>query len=242
MDGFFDKFSIYDFFNLLATGIIFLCGLLALKIFELTDLAVLLANSPEMKWISFVVILGVCYLVGAAFQQFSSILFEKRYSKNITSTILCGRYSVLNNPIKLEVHQKYAKKLFQEKEIPFSGICFSSWLCDYYFAYCTYYIQNQNKHHKAEKMRELRGFYSSLITCFALLLVISLFNIPLSETNSELIFCGIEIGIGCMRLFLFLLFLLCIRAYKKNTQYWARMVLGIYETCVDIDVRELKKD
>lgn len=242
MDSFFDKLSIYDFFNLLASGIVFLCGLLALEVFDLSDLADLLAKSPEMEWISFVVILGVCYLVGAAFQQFSSIVFEKKYSEKITSTILCDRYSVLNNPIKLEVHQRYAQKLFDEKEILFSGTCFSTWYCDYYFAYCTYYIQNQNKHQKAEKMRGLRGLYSSLITCFALLLLISLFIIPLSKTTPDWTFCGIEFGIESIRIILFIFFLICIHAYKINTKYWVRMVLGIYETCVDIDNREMKNN
>lgn len=236
MDGFFDKFSIYDFFNLIAAGIVFLCGLLALGLLELTTIANFLSENPQMQWVLYIVILGGCYLIGTVFQQISSFMFEKRYSHSIISTILCNRHSVLNNQIKLEVHQKYARKLFQEKGIPFSGDCFSDLYCEYYFAYCSYYIQNQNKHHKSEKMRGLRGIFSLLATCFALLLIISLFIIAFTLVNSESIIC--LIGIACAYL---LLFLICCHAYKENTKYWVRMVLGVYETCVDIDMRDMRK-
>lgn len=236
MDGFFEKFSIYDFFNLLASGIVFLIGLLVLDLVELTTLAEFLRANSEMQWILSIIMLGGCYLIGTIFQQVSSITFEKRYSNKITSTILCNSFSVLNNQFKLEVHQNYARKLFQEKGIPFSGNCFSKWYCEYYFAYCSYYIQNQNKHHKAEKMRGLRGIYSLLVTCFALLCIISLFRVAFAVANSEsyLYF----IGIACVYLALLLIY---VRAYKENTKYWVRMVLGVYEACVDIDMREINK-
>ena len=145
MDGFFEKFSVYDFFNLLASGIIFLLGLLALGLLELTTLADFLSTNTEMQWVLFILILGGCYLIGTIVQQIGSIAFERRYSNGITSTVLCNRYSVLTNLIKLEVHQKYARMLFQAKGIPFDGDCFSGWHCEYYFAYCSYYIHNQNK-------------------------------------------------------------------------------------------------
>ncbi len=236
MDGFFEKFSIYDFFNLIAAGIIFLCGLLALGLLELTTLAEFLSKNPEMQWVLFIVILGVCYLIGTFFQQISGFMFEKKYSHSITSTILCNQHSVLNNQIKLEIHQKYARKLFQEKGIPFSGDCFSDLYCEYYFAYCSYYIQNQNKHHKSEKMRGLRGIYSLLATCFALLLAASLFRIAFAVVYSESIVCLIFIASTYL-----LLLLIYGHAYKENTKYWVRMVLGVYETCVDIDMRNMQK-
>lgn len=237
MDGFFEKFSIYDFFNLLASGIVFLLGLLALRFLELTSLADFLSSNTEMQWVLFAVILGGCYLIGTIFQQTSSIVFERKYSNGITSTVLCNRYSVLTNQIKLEVHQKYARSLFLAKGIPFDGDCFSGWHCEYYFAYCSYYIQNRNKHHKAEKMRGLRGIYSLLVTCFAFLCIIALFRVAFAVVNSEsyLYF----MGIACVYLALLLLY---VHAYKENTKYWVRMVLGVYEACVDIDMREINKE
>lgn len=214
MDGFFEKFSIYDFFNLLAAGIIFLIGLLALGLLELTALAEFLGTTSETNWILYVIILGGCYLIGTFFQQIGSIAFEKKYSNQITSTILCNKFSVLNNQFKLEVHQDYARKLFQEKGIPFSGNCFSKWHCEYYFAYCSYYIQNQNKHHKAEKMSGLRGIYSLFVTCFALLLAISLARIVFAMVNSDSF--ADYVGVACV---CFILLFVYIHAYKENTQY-----------------------
>lgn len=231
MDGFFEKFSIYDFFNLIAAGIAFLCGFIVLEPLEFTDLARFLHEYPEMQWILFVIILAGCYLVGSILQQMSGLIFEKKYSSSVTSTILCNHHSVLNNQIKLEVHQKYAKKLFQEKGIPFFDGYFSTWHSEYYFAYCSYYIQNQNKHSKSEKMRGLRGLYSLLVICFSLLLIIALSKIGLAIMNDEPIFP--LTGIACTYLFLMLVY--C-RAYKENTKYWVRMVLGIYESCADIDM------
>ena len=108
--------------------------------------------------------------------------------------------------------------------------------CDYYFTYCSYYIQNQNKHHKPEKMRGLRGIYSLLVTCFAVLFVLSLFRIAYGLGRSESIVCLIHIA--CMY---FALFLLYCHAYQENTKFWVRMVLGVYETCVDIDMRNITK-
>lgn len=233
MDGFFEKFSIYDFFNLLASGIVFLIGLLVLGLLKLTTLAEFLGTNSEMQWILFVVILGECYLIGTILQQLGSIMFEKKYSNSITSTILCNRYSVLSNQIKLEVHQNYARKLFQEKGIPFSGNCFPEYYCEYYFAYCSYYIQNQNKHHKAEKMRALRGIYSLFVTCFALLCAISICRIAFAVANSESYLYFLCFACVC-----FILLLIYVHAYKENTKYWVRMVLGVYETCIDIDMRD----
>lgn len=236
MDGFFEKFSIYDFFNLIAAGIIFLCGLFTLGLLELTTVAKFLREYPEMQWIIFIVILWTCYLIGTILQQIGSFVFEKKYSSSITSTILCNQHSIINNQIKLEVHQKYARKLFQEKGIPFSGDCFSAWYSEYYFAYCSYYIQNQNKHRKSEKMRGLRGIYSLLVTCFASLLTIVLLRIAYAVVNSEPVFWLIGVAFA----YLLLLLIYC-RAYKENTKYWVRMVLGVYETCVDIDMHEIKR-
>lgn len=235
MDGFFEKFSIYDFFNLIATGIAFLCGFIVLEPLEFTALTRFLHEYPEMQWILFVIILGGCYLVGSILQQISGFIFEKKYSSSVTSTILCNHRSVLNNQIKLEVHQKYAKKLFQKKGIPFLEGCFTTLHSEYYFAYCSYYIQNQNKHNKSEKMRGLRGLYSMFVTCFSLLLIIAISKIGFAVINADPIFP--LAGIACIYLFLMLVY--C-RAYKENTKYWIRMVLGIYEACVDIDMQDMK--
>lgn len=221
---------------MIATGIIFLCGLITLGFWELTTFAKFLHENPEMKWVLFVVTLGGCYLIGTVLQQVSSFVFEKKYSKRIISTILCNQQSVLNNQTKLKVHQEYARKLFQRKRILFSSDIFLEQHCDYYFTYCSYYIQNQNKHHKPEKMRGLRGIYSLLVTCFAVLFVLSLFRIAYGLGRSESIVCLIHIA--CMY---FALFLLYCHAYQENTKFWVRMVLGVYETCVDIDMRNIIK-
>lgn len=238
MDGFFEKFSIFDFFNLLAAGAIFLLGLIAIfapELGELSCINIVIDTISKTEWFLGASILGVCYLIGTLFQQVSSLTFERKYSHRITSRILCNQNSVMNNPIKLQVHQEYARQLFEKKKISYTGNCFSEVYCEYYFAYCSYYIQNQNKSHKTEKMRGLRGIYSLLVTCFTMLLFISLIWIALS------VVCGFAVLYRIIVAIVFIvLILIYSHAYRVTTQYWVRMVLGVFETCIDIDLHIAK--
>lgn len=233
MDGFFEKLGIYDFFNLIASGVVFLLGLVALDFLEFGSLTAFGESYSGMEWVIIVAALGGCYLIGVAFQQIANIIFEKKYCKKITSTILCNRYSILDNPIKLRIHQNGARELFHRKKISFTGNCFSAQYCNYYFSYCSYYIQNQGKHQKTEKIRGLRGIYSLLVVCFFLLCIISICKIIIALINSEpyIMYIGIALIFLAM-------YLLSINAYRESLKDWVKMILGVYEVCVDIDLQE----
>lgn len=232
MDGFFEKFSIYDFFNLLGSGLVFMMGLVAVDIIPVNDLLVQLGGVADLEWLAIIAVLGICYLLGTAFQQISSLVFEKRYCNKLTSSILHEGKTVVDNELKLKVHQEKARKLFSQKKISSKEKDFSPEHCNYYFAYCSYYIQNHNNHHKAEKMRGLRGMYALLIVCFCTLATSAVIKACICVISAE----PVVRQLACLVIFVFL-FLLCIRAYRENVRYWIKMVLGVYEVCDDIDLQ-----
>ena len=185
MDGFFEKFSIYDFFNLIGSGLVFLMGLVLMGVLPIFELMKSIPDAANWQWLLIIAVLGVCYLSGTFFQQISSLCFEKRYCNKLTSKILCENGTVIDNKLKLEIHQRKARELFKRKCLQFEAESFSEEQCNYYFAYCSYYIQNQNNHHKAEKMRGLRGMYSLLLTCFFFLIVVCAVQIAFCFIRSE---------------------------------------------------------
>lgn len=240
MDGVLEKFSVYDFFNVLGAGAVFLFGLQALDMVTLQSIVNYIGVAEST--ISIIGLLGICYLCGSVLQQIGAWVSKRKhgYVKKVTETLLCTNgNSILSNQIKVKLHRKLAFTVFKEKEIDCDEHqnCFH--LSDYYFTYCTYYIQVRDKHHKAEKMRSLKGISSLLMLCFCSLAVLALLktgilmfqNMPASVYRKY-----VMLGIGFI-----VLTVLNQCAYRRNVRYWIRMVLASYEACVDMDRQRLDK-
>lgn len=191
MDSVLGKFSVFDFFNLICTGAIFLVGLqfMGIRVFSLFSFICsvdIFKDSNDNNVVNIIfyvaVIIGVCYIIGSCIQEFGSFLQKKKFrvQENAVSSFL-NNPKVINNEIKRRVYIEEAKKIFNKKGIRIKNNKFSEEQCNYFFAYCVYYIQVREHHKKTEKMRELHGISNMLATGFAILTVVGilvlLFNV-----------------------------------------------------------------
>ena len=230
MDGFFEKFSIYDFFNLLFGGGVFIIGLHLLQL-PLLDFLINGIKIPDNNIITLTLSLSICYLIGLELQGIGH-RFEKSCSRKMTESFLRDDSAVIDHEEKLRIYQKKAKELFTKKGIDIKEDHFEKRHCEYFFAHCIYYIQIRDESWKPEKMRSLKGLSRILMTCFACLSLIGvILGIP------HLIYKGAS-------LFEFLIIFIMILGFcalsvtnffrmKQNTRFWIRMVLGLYEACSD---------
>lgn len=233
MDGTFEKFSVYDFFNLIISGGAFIGGLhligFAPLYFLMNDIKV-----PDNEIIALALVLLICYIIGFELQGVGSwIEINKlKTQSEMTGTFLRDDSNVITNKEKLKVYQKKAKELFKTKNIKVKNNEFTKDQCEYFFAYCSYFVQVKGQSKKTEKMRGLKGLSSLWMVCFALLFLIGLAQITLMLIN----------GVNFEKMkFPFLstiaFIVLSITSYyrmKTNIRYWIRMILGTYEVCSEL--------
>lgn len=233
MDGAFEKFSVYDFFNLIISGGAFIGGLhligFAPLYFLVNDIKV-----PDNEIVTLALILLICYIIGFELQGFGSWieLNKLKIQSTMTGTFLLDSSNVITNIEKRKVYQKKAKELFETKSIEVKDNEFTKDQCEYFFAYCSYFVQVKGQNKKTEKMRGLKGLSSLWMVCFALLFLIGLTRIVLMIIN------GANFEKMMFPFFSTIAFLvLSITSYyrmKTNIRYWIRMILGTYEVCSDL--------
>lgn len=233
MDGVFEKFSVYDFFNLIFCGGTFMLGL---HIIEFTPILYLKdkIGMPQNDFIFLGVVLLVCYIIGFELQAIESIIMQKifKIQSKMTGSFLLDENDIISNHLKKKVYQQKAKELFKAKNIEVKNNKFSVEQCEYFFAYCSYFNQVNGQSKKTEKMRGLKGISGLWMICFTSLFLIGgirlLYLIPIYKSFKESFPLLFIIGIFGV---------LAATSYnrmKTNIKYWIRMVLGVYEVCRDI--------
>lgn len=240
MDNLFGKFNVFDFFNLILSGAIFIIGLqfVGIKIhnFIISNCGLLeISKSENLNLLNLilyiVIVLAICYIIGGCMQEIGTF-FQKKvfrvYEKSI-STFL-NDSSIVDNEIKYMVYRNEANKLFKLKGIKARKDKFSVEQNKYFFSYCVYYIQIRGQHEKTEKLREISGLSNILSTCFAILFIIGcggwIYQM-ISGINDLQILITIIIFAMLAIVFWFRM--------KKIILYRIRMVLCIYEACIDMD-------
>lgn len=238
MDNFFEKFSIFDFFNLIGTGAIFLIGLQVTGIDIIGLLSVLIGikiyqeNSAMCIIIFAATILCTCYIIGSCIQELGSLWnkkIEKKAISNIFSNLnVFGKEKVITNEIKRKIYEKELKTLLNAKCSEEKTPDVTRDQCEYFFAYCVYYIEVRNHNKKTEKMRALYGISSMLSVCFFILFIISICNLLYRSINIRISYLDI--------VFISIFFILSI-VFRfrmiKNLLYRIRMVLAVYEASID---------
>ena len=232
MDSVIEKFSIYDFFNLLFSGGIFIAGLHLLG-FPLLEIVYSDIHLPESEIIFCTIVLLLCYVIGFALQAISTIIGkEDRLQSKMTSTFLLDGNNVIVNPEKLKIYQTKAKELFRRKNIHVKDNNFSPEQCEYFFSYCIYFIQVHGQNKKTEKMRSLKGLSSLWLMCFSLLSILGAIRV------SYLI--ALQTTLQLLYLPIFSTLIYCALVYisyfrlKIDITYWIKMLLSVYEVCSEI--------
>ena len=235
MEGVLEKFSIYDFFNLLFSGGILIAGIHILG-FPLLEILYNDIHLPESEILFCAVILLLCYVIGFALQAISSIVGKGiKIQSKMTSTFLLDGNNVIKNTVKLRIYQEKAKELFIRKNIHVKDNNFTPEQCEYFFAYCSYFTQVHGQSKKSREDAWFERLVQSLVNMFCpikfvrrdtnlylILFIQSNLNSLILPIISTLIYCAL-IFISYFRM-------------KIDITYWIRMLLGVYEVCSDIYV------
>lgn len=244
MEGAFDKFSLYDFFNLIFVGAIFLIALHMIGLYPLTYIANYI-RLPNNNIIICISILLVCYIIGFVFQTIGSILEKNTYFFGIQTELInnfLNDKSVFNgNECKFKSCRDKARQFFIKKGIKINKEY--TWdQCEYFFAHCSYCIQVNGKSEKTEKIRALKGLSCMLTVCFAILIIIMISYVAIliflamlfkkENILDEIVAVSVLIYLEKLCL-LIVLFVLSYNRFQINTRYWVRMVLGVYDICSD---------
>lgn len=238
MDGFFKKFSIYDFFNLLGAGGIFIVGLHAIEVISIQQWLHYFGTDNQI--VSTAIVLILCYLFGALFQQCGLFICDRwlDHSRKLTSSFLTDNAEIIGNGVRQTVHRQLARELLKKKCGETQEGDFTPEQSNYYFTYCVYYIQVKDQQKKAEKMRELKALSMLLMVCFGALALVALLRVAYyiaftpEITRVALAHYGVDFILALI------LAVVYYNAYKRNTRNWVRMVLSVYEVCTESYITE----
>ncbi len=220
--GFSEQLGIYDFFNVLVYGAIFVCGICVIN----TDI-----NNYLWCDLTFPKGLGIAlmiYIVGMILQEFGSFYDRKRTKiyKNMSRSILKGdlddKYKlettniIIKNPIVLKQYRELSKNILKDYvDTSDEKYVENDYANGFMFSICQYYVSVHGKDKKIERIRALFSMSKTLSVCFfvlALLTAISLLFNTVSSINitniigfsmfgcekcvDKIILCAIFTGIG----------------------------------------------
>lgn len=181
--GFSEQLGLYDFFNVLISGTIFVFGI------SITN-----SNVCENLWkeVTIPKSLGIfilIYTVGLILQEFASILDEKWLNlyNGMKRSVLKNRINdeckifnhtrIINNPIMIKRYRENAKKILKRSHISVESdsVFDDDYVNGFVFSACQYYVAACGKDKKVEKIRALFNMAKMLMICFALLTFFNLF-------------------------------------------------------------------
>lgn len=252
--SFSEQLGIYDFFNVLLSGTIFVCGCSIIS----TKLSTLIwGNITFQKGLCLV--LGI-YIIGMILQELGSLADRYLFKiyKGMSHSILKGKIDetykekttnkIVKNPILLERHRKTADKLIEEfvseKD---DGRFENDYVSGYVFSICQYYVSIKGNDKKVEKLRALFAMSKTLIACFALLSLVAIFSVVFTKSEC-LIFQNISIS-GCTlcsgKIFLAGIFAVIGGAFylraRRTMRNFLLILLGTYDAIIRAEENEIKK-
>lgn len=228
MDNVSEKLGLYDFFNVISVGAVFILHI----VFLFPNMLSNYDNWISDGAIKFAGIFVLAYLIGIFFQELGANLENIKFfnmKRKLTTAFLINE-AIIDNSVKLEQYRKYAKDILKIKGIEFSED-FTPEQNGYVYSYVEYYIEQKGRNKKFEKMRALYGMSKSLLCCMVVIMLI----------------CVVGISFGCKlygfditrSLWLVLYSAISILIYyfrtKRCMKYRIRMMMGIYEACVEFE-------
>lgn len=211
-------------------------------------------NNIIYKIITIFVLIFICYFIGLIFQEISYcmvkilikidnfifLITKERYKhafyRFTTQYLIDNLFSaelnnpIINNSVKRSQYIKLANKLFVNKHIKEENteeMDFTSEQCQYFFTYCLYQIQVNEKNLKIEKLRDIEGLIKSFVTCLSMIVIISIFIFLSEHTVIE--------WFKFIYIILIIIFILMLRL-QKIIRYRIRMTLALYEVISDLNM------
>lgn len=247
--SFSEQLGVFDFFNVLVSGITFIGGLCIVNL-NLTNFLL-----KDMNVINGVGIIILSYILGLIIQEIASI-WDKYYGKlyrGMNRGILKGQIlnkhtkvkenEIVENPWLLKQYRVYAAELIEKiKREEDDAIDYNNeYISAFLFSVCQYYVAVDGKDRKVEKMRALYEMSKMLMTMFALLtgytfflieLIISGISVEVPVDVISLIGIEVNVKCSCISIVVFCLFYagMTILFYYRSRKVMKRFLLVLLGT------------
>lgn len=232
MDSITEKFSVFDFFNLIIGGALFIIGIGVSNPQQISELCITLTSIVKIfdtsNVLSVVVFFALSLVVGTFLNEISNWLFERRlHLESVRIKACLQTNSLIHSKIRLERLQRKAKKHYFSDD---SKTDFKEDECSGFYAHCVYYLHVHHQDMKTEKLRETQGLSELLTIVFAAIPITSIIlyacygieNIKLIQTVVLYLLCIV---------FAFTFFNRAKRALENRI----KMVLAVYDACTDME-------
>lgn len=225
MDDLFDKLGLYDFFNVIFVGGIFIIVFLVILYPEAYHYFCGILKSSYEKGICF---FFISYLLGIIFQEIGKIIdrnFEKVKYKHFEN-FLNDDNDIIDYNTKRNVYKRSARDILERQQIDIDVTekFFSKEQNKYVFTYCLYYVENKKRNAKIEKMRALYDMARGLKASFCVILTIIIADAYNFSKVNLTYYAYVFLAV------LVIIILLKIRMIYLS-KYFIRMVMGVYESC-----------
>lgn len=249
--NFSEQLGIYDFFNVIISGAVFVFSLCAIYF-----------GFDNFKNISIIEGLGIIfliYIVGLLLQEIASLVDNKgfKFYKKMNRSIIKDTFDkngekktsndIIDNSLLIEQYRKYADAILCDLD----GINRLSDLTPYnneeangfFFSVCQYYVAVNGKDKKVEKMRALYSMSKTLMVCFALVSLSSFLPCLSCDILKNVVvndFLGIDVGIIQKGIIFFVFAIITYVFYlrtKRIMRYFLLILLGTYDAIIRLEKR-----
>ena len=229
MDSAVEKFSAFDFLNLIIAGIVFLttlglCHYQQAKLL-LLGLAGAIGESKFLLIIVILAILSISLVIGSIFQIIGHWIIKEKlgWEKKLIRTCLLNE-KIFDNDFRINRIQSKARAYFELS----NDEKFTKMQSEAFFHYCLYYLQVNGMDRKPEKLFETQGLSELLVCVFG--------ATPLTSVLLYVIearcFCEIGMDLHLVAVLYVLCFLLAFAfyyRYKISCINRIKMILSIYD-------------
>jgi len=233
MDGVTEKFSVFDFFNLIIGGSVFLMGLAVCNYSQVIEFAPTIAafieNSDFMLFVAIILFLVCALIAGTVINEIAHWFFDTIFHRERTLIEIClNKNRLVKNDTKLRIFREKAQKYLDVEKLDLNED-FTAEQCSTYFAYCIYYLHVHGQDKKTEKLRETRGLSELLTLVFVSIPVSSIIIYIFSETSclsvKPILLIYVLFGVFAYAF---------LKRYNRAMENRIKMVLAVYDACVDM--------
>ena len=234
MDGVTEKFSVFDFFNLIIGGSVFLLGLGICNYSQVievsTSIIALIGDSDFLLVAAITFFLGCALIAGTVINEIAHWCFDTMLYRERTLIETClNKDKLINNDFRLQRFREKAQKYLKVQKLELQEE-FTTDQCSTYFAYCIYYLHVRDRDKKTEKLRETQGLSELLTLVFVLIPISSIIMYTFSGTKCLYIKPTVLIYT------IFAVFACAFfRRARRAMENRLKMVLAVYDACVDME-------